>query len=393
MLKKLLFLFAPIMLFSFGAPLSEFETDKPATIKVLLEKGIKGTVVEVKGPHKIFNPMDGRQLKSRFFRKRFYLQAITNGIKWGENFDRIHQIRIVPTKSDATLVVNGIEYRGCLNAYLIEDKLYLVNEVDVESYLKSTLLGAFPENLHHEVVDALTIIARTNAYHLGMKGKKSYWDVEAHKVGYRGQGVTMLDKEIDRAVNGTHHLIMLYKNRPFPATWNENCAGRTANFAAVYRKNETAPSGVKVPVAERIRNDSTWCFSIGKEELAGIVKTNRISDIKLFQDELSAKIYAMRITDGTHVNDLNFFELQEAIGKERLISNDFSIRVDKNQILFEGYGKGLGVGLCLFSAQEYAQKDALAPKILSQFFPETQLEKVRSFDELGRSIKTPLLIE
>ncbi|MDX8430506.1 MAG: SpoIID/LytB domain-containing protein [Candidatus Algichlamydia australiensis] len=388
MLKKVIFLFSPLILFSFGAPLSELEVDKPATIKVLLEKGIEGAVVEVKGPHKIFNPMDGRQLKTRFFGKRFYLQSIDNGIKWGENYDRIHQIRIVPTRHDATLVVNGIEYRGCLNAYLIENRLYLVNEVDIESYLKSTLVSTLPENLHHEVIDALAIIARTNAYHIGMEGKKSFWNVDANQVNYRGQGVTMLNKDVERAVSSTRHLVMLYDNRPFSASWNENCAGRTANYSTVYRKKEKTPSGVKVPIAEKERNNHTWCFALAKSELANIVKTNRITELELFQDGPSSKVYAMRIKDGAHNKDLNFFELQEIVGKERLISNDFSVRVDKNQVLFEGFGRGMGVGLCLFSAEEYAKRDLLAPKILSQFFPGTQLEMVRSYDDLNRS--TPL---
>ena len=51
-----------------------------------------------------------------------------------------------------------------------------------------------------------------------------------------------------------------------------------------------------------------------------------------------------------------------------------------DQIVFKGFGEGNGVGLCLFSASAMADKGEKAPKILSAFYPETQLENIRAFE-------------
>ena len=59
------------------------------------------------------------------------------------------------------------------------------------------------------------------------------------------------------------------------------------------------------------------------------------------------------------------------MGEGNLVSNDFKVKINKDKILFEGYGKGDGVGLCLFSAAKLAKSGELAPKILAQFFPKT----------------------
>ena len=58
-------------------------------------------------------------------------------------------------------------------------------------------------------------------------------------------------------------------------------------------------------------------------------------------------------------------------------SNDFQIQVTSDKVIFKGFGEGNGVGLCLFSANAMADKGEKAPKIMTSFFPETKLEKLR----------------
>jgi SpoIID/LytB domain protein len=53
------------------------------------------------------------------------------------------------------------------------------------------------------------------------------------------------------------------------------------------------------------------------------------------------------------------------------------VQLKGDDLVFTGYGEGLGVGLCLYSAKALAEKGQKATEILNAFFPETRLEKVK----------------
>ncbi|MBS0628342.1 MAG: hypothetical protein JSS09_09035 [Verrucomicrobia bacterium] len=95
-----------------------------------------------------------------------------------------------------------------------------------------------------------------------------------------------------------------------------------------------------------------------------------------FSEKGSGKVYAVKINDGNDVKTLDFFDLQEALGKTKLKSNDFTIEVLDNVVRFKGYGQGNGVGLCLHSATLMAKQGLDAKTILSKFFEEASLEKM-----------------
>jgi len=370
--------------------LSILEADKPATIKVLLSHQVDGALVEVRGPHKVYNPHDGRLLTTRLMGRRYHLSPLPNGIKWGNDFQRIHQIRIMPKSNRSSILVNGIQYKGCLDAYLVEDKISIVNEVAVEDYLKSTLTTQMKHTMAEEVMDAIAIAARTNAYCVAMKNKKRFWHVRADDTGYEGMGVTQLSGNVERAIDTSRYLVMLHKGHPFATGWNENCAGKTTSYSTVYRKKTDGPEGVEVPMLEKERKNFHWCFSLARDELSKVLQMTRVTDINLFCEDTSRKVYGMRIKGESGVKDLDFHTLQTALGKGNLISNDFTIKINKDKVLFEGYGEGDGVGLCLYASKKLAKSGEIAPKILEKFYPDTHIEKVRSFEQLDKNrIKGP----
>ena len=171
---------------------------------------------------------------------------------------------------------------------------------------------------------------------------------------------------------------MTYEGAPFPATFSENSAGRTASYGSIYRKNVTSPSGVEIPFAESDRQKMGWSFSIDKDELAKISQVSQVSQISLFSDKSSGKVYALKIGDGHDSRQMDFLMLQKSLGESKLKSNDFTIDVKGEEITFKGYGKGLGTGLCLYSAELMAKQGQDALKILNTFFPGVKVEKLRT---------------
>ncbi len=350
---------------------------KPPTIKILLPRDAQEPILEVKGRYQICNLDNDLEIATGCGSTRSKLIPQEEGIHWGETFPSIYQMRLVPFDSQTTILVNGIQYRGCIEIYQVKGKLHIVNEIDVENYLKSILTAQFPHPLNSHVMDAIAIIARTNAHYCIQRNAHGFWHVDAKEVGYQGYGLTLQNLHVDRAVETTRHRVLTYENAPFAATWTQDSAGMTARFSAIFRKETTAPDGVQVPFVAKQRQKHSWSFVLAKEELAKMANLSKVTGVDLFQDSHSGKVYAVRIKEGSRFRDLDFFNLQQALGKNRLRSNDFTLAVKGDTIIFNGFGEGHGVGLCLYSASLMARQGEKTPKILNTFFPNTKLENAR----------------
>ena len=66
---------------------------------------------------------------------------------------------------------------------------------------------------------------------------------------------------------------------------------------------------------------------------------------------------------------------------DHLKSNLFNVSIKGNIAVFEGYGIGQGVGLCLYSAKQMAERGDNAVEILAQFFPGMILEKMPAYPD------------
>lgn len=112
---------------------------------------------------------------------------------------------------------------------------------------------------------------------------------------------------------------------------------------------------------------------IPKKTLANLLDVSQVKGIELFVDQPSRKVYGLRVKDGQSSQDFDFFSLQQALGANHILSSDFTVALKDDSVTFTGYGRGHGVGLCLYSASALAQNGENALKILSKFFPETYL--------------------
>jgi SpoIID/LytB domain protein len=352
-----------------------FQVNKPATIKVLLQTQGDGVIVEVKGRHYIYNPTDDEQLSFGLRDRRFVISCDKDGICWGERFPGIYQLRFVPGDSQSSILVNGIQYKGCLEVYYNKGTYDVVNEVEIERYLKTILsaqIGQTP--LHEEVLNAMVIAERTTAYFLSEHKRKDFWHVSAQDVHYQGNAF-LLQPCVCRAVDMTQQAILKYEGDVFPALCTENSAGKTVDFTTAFRKVVPTPAGVISTVAAKDRLSHQWHYSISKEEFAHKVGLDPIVEMKLYVK--LDKVYGLKIIGKSQEKDIDFMKFQRIIGKKNILSNDFTVDVCSNDIIFHGFGNGHGVGLCLYSAKILAERGEKAPQILATFFPGSRLEKMQ----------------
>ena len=355
----------------------ENETIVPVSIKALIAENIDGALIDVRGAYKVYNPENGKLLSSGFRGKRYYLQTNKAGLKWGEGYPGIHQLKIIPSNSSTTILVNGIQYKGIIEAYDINSKIQIVNEVDVEDYIRSTLSHEFAVHTHdHIVCDAIAIAMRTHAYNIIANTFNPFWDVCAKEVKYFGEGQTKINQKIERGILATRGMIMTYKDQPFSTSWTEHCGGKTASYESVFRKKGDGPEGVLVGYAQKERAQAKWKCSLSNNQLSKALKMEKISEVDLYTDSISKKVYALRFNDKKRFVELTTFEFQNLLGPSRILSTEFTVNIIKDDVLFEGYGRGPGVGICLFTADQMAKNGSSMPQILAEFYPSTHIVKL-----------------
>jgi SpoIID/LytB domain protein len=352
---------------------------KPLTLKILLTKLAQEAVIEAKGRFHVYNPRT-EQLIDFGKNKWGRIVYTEGGLKWGELFPGFFELRLVPADPHTEFLVGGKPYKGCLEIYGIGGTVNVINEIGLDNLLESSLAAKLEMDppLCPQVLDSLVIAARTYFAFLSLKNPTATWHVSADEIEYKGsaKSAPLLHASLQR----TQGIVMHIKNHLFPATWTPNAVGRTVSYSSIFRKGVALPKGVSSLPSSISKEEAKWRTSIPKSLLAKLAKLDQIERVDLFKAEGSSKVYALRCSSGGSSASIDFFTLQKAIGPKLLLSNDFTVTVEEESVLFTGYGEGLGVGLCLTSAQMLAEQQKDAKKILLTHFPEAKFQRLEASD-------------
>ena len=351
--------------------------EKPPTIKVLIGKLSHKVRLDVQGSFRL-TPIDDTDEPLLFQKKGRHgpLIATEKGLKWREVFKDVFAMRLTPTSEKTLIQVNNQTYKGCLEIYSIGGTLNLVNEVDIENYLLCHLNDKSLEGLQPAALKAVAIAARTHLHYIAKRGKYANWQVELHKRGYPHP---QKNKALADAIQKTRGTILTYRGNTFPTAWSSNSAGETISYTAMFRKAKNiAPRGVTHLPSHISHERTTWSLSMQPQRLVALLKLPDFSQVELFHAEGTRKVYGLRFIGEKSHKDINFFRFQQAIGANLLRSNDFTISLHGDRIIYTGFGEGIGVVLCLASAQSMAVAGQTKAKILNRHYPEAKLEKVDS---------------
>ena len=362
------------------------QENKPVTVKVLLTKLSEQALVEVKGRFSIYNPKNDELVANHTRSLRAKMTTKEKGIYWDELYTDLYELRIIPADRNTRILINGIQYRGCVEIYSIGGTLNIVNEVDAENYLKSILSKKINASLTQTTIDAITITERTNLYYQIQKAAYASWQVEAFKTGYAGEAAARQNLPVQNAVDRTRDLILNYRKKPFAASWGINNAGNSVSYTSIFRRTGAVPKGVSHLPSETQRKNSEWKTTLAQKTLVNLTGLSSIQEIDLFRAEKSSKVYALRFIGEKGCKDIDFFTFQKALGTKQIPSNDFTVSLKGKKIHFRGYGNGPGVGLCATSSEIMASGKSTTEKVLSYHFPGTKLLNMR--EETGRSATT-----
>ena len=315
------------------------------------------------------------------------------GIQLGAKTIPAGDILITPVR-DASIVINGQTYRGRLRILRQNGSLMVVNQLDIEAYLRGVLRGEIPRSFHLESFKAQCVAARTYALYQKQNAPESklfdVYDDEGSQmyVGVRGE-----DTVADRAVKDTAGEVCTWFNGTasniFCTYYSSACGGLSQPVRNVKPNDPDVP-----PLRGGVAcNDCTnakfyrWDpvkFSraeITKKLLARyptLKKLGTITDLVPKQLTSDGRIVRLEIIgSGGTKETLPGEDFRLAMGGRVVKSTNFKIEPTKDGFAFKnGRGFGHGMGLCQYGMDAKAKRGLDYKQILQTYYPGALVKKM-----------------
>ncbi|HXX92428.1 MAG TPA: SpoIID/LytB domain-containing protein [Planctomycetota bacterium] len=335
------------------------------------------------------------------------VRAGETGVQIGGTSFAENPVTVVPLR-DGTLSVEysrdhrgnplrpaPIRYHGSLLVHALPDrKLALVNEVDLELYLKGVVGKEMNLAEGEEALKTQVIAARTYAVHeqrlerlRRVKGERFdlYDDERSQVYG----GMERETASASRLVDETRGLFLVYENR-LVRTFYSSCCGGCTEPAWEVLQDETE----RMPPLQGRKCDYCMRRSIYRWKEPVVVSKKEISDRCLPKDLPGARVKSVEIAKtlpGGHAlevavsleNSARVVRLQANSDFRRLLqpSRFRSLLWDRiedrgDTIAIWGRGFGHGAGMCQVGAYEMAKDGKTCAEILEYYFPGAKVQKL-----------------
>ncbi|MGO1579779.1 MAG: SpoIID/LytB domain-containing protein [Peptoniphilaceae bacterium] len=279
-------------------------------------------------------------------------------------------------KSDNFLEV-GNEYRGYIHFKKIDNKLYVINKVEMEDYLKGVLPKEILSNAPEEALKSQAIVSRSFAFSNINKYKKYGYNLDDTTNCQVYKGKSAEEQSTNKAVDETNNIYIRYNGEVANAIFGSSSGGFTASVEDVWGGNE-------IPYLKSFEdpysNAKKWEFAISLKDLEKKLKNNGLElgnivgiKIKVFDKSKRAKV--IEVITNKNVLELSGNKIRSILGSSNLKSTLMTIIITDGNIIFSGTGYGHGVGMSQDGAVQMAKEGKSCRDILSFYFPNTSIDK------------------
>lgn len=273
------------------------------------------------------------------------------------------KIRLSTSSPDGLISVSSdscksAQYRGSIVITRANKGMLLVNEVDIEDYLKGVLPSEMPPGFNVEALKAQAVAARTYAWSSTGRHFDMGYNLcdSTHCQVY--PGASGENPSTSQAVKDTAGLVMTYQGKLISAQYCSDCGGTTETSNQPYLTSVSDKPNCDLP-AYCEHNGHTWVKSWPVEEFEKLLvpRISQLSGIKaiyITQTSSTGRVKEIKIdadTGGTTISGVN---LRILLGATVIRSTMFSVSLADGNVTFEGRGYGHGIGLCQYGANGLA---------------------------------------
>lgn len=285
-----------------------------------------------------------------------------------------------------------------INVYV--NSLDKVVEMPLEDYIKGVVAAEMPASFEMEALKAQAVASRTYAYgrlakiYIPSNNLHEGADIctdPAHcqawaskETAMKGWGIFNAGrywKKIEKAVDETKDVILLYDGKVINPVFHSNSGGKTENAEDVW-------AGGSVPYLRSIVSNGEEDSSQYKhvtflkiDEFCTILE-NQFPDIKLNKKDILKDIKIMDYTEGNRVKTIKIGNV-ELKGTEfrkifSLKSANFKIeQEDKDTLKITTIGNGHGVGMSQWGANYLAKSGGTYEEILKYYYQGVELSVIK----------------
>ena len=308
------------------------------------------------------------------------------------------ELTILPD-GDGTVSVNGTPYRGRYRFVPTPSGSFdVVNDVDIDGYLKSVVSKELLWNWHPEAYRAQAIVARTYALYeaAGSEGR-GYYDLNDDVRSQVYGGMPAESAKSRDAVEATAGVVAAYKTdrgyKIFKAYFSSCCGGITASAADVFNEPDIKPLSARYvgPVCKEsprfvwgpvvlTKADLTRRFRLwGNARGHAIKDLGEVVSVEVLTANPFGRPTRFLVTDakGTRYA-LSGEELRWGVNAGGVVLNSSFVKPvnEGSSIRFaEGHGWGHGVGMCQWCAEGYAEDGMAHEDIVLKSFPGVALKR------------------
>ncbi len=295
---------------------------------------------------------------------------------------RLRSDRIEVRGRNGEATVNGLTVGGRLTIKRQNGRLAVINELDLEEYVKGVVPAEMSPSWHPEALKAQAIAARTyGLYQIRQNGKKEF-DVAASTKDQVYRGRAGADGPAGSAVDQTRAMVLSYRDEPVFAAFHSTAAGPTEDAANVWSLDLPYLKGVECPfdmnsphyhwrtdvalplIERRLREEGFPVGLIASLAPATYSKAGRVTKVRILHSDGELNIKGE--------------DLRRVLGYTMLASTQFEFEVVGLEVQFTGRGSGHGVGLCQWGAKELAERGYTAETILRYYYPGVEIRDLAS---------------
>lgn len=267
--------------------------------------------------------------------------------------------------------------RGRLEAWSQNGQIQVLNRVDLEDYVASTVGGEMISGWPIEALRAQAVAARTYVLHEASKRSEASWDVRATEVSQVYRGLSAETARTRSATRSTSGQILLHEGEPILAVFHSTAGGRTAGAGEVWGRDLPYLREVVVDGEEEAPH-TYWRAPRERVEVETQVTTmglnlGRLREIDIASRTPSGRVARLKLAGSRSSVSLSGIPLRQFAAALGLRSTLFDVNQTEAGFTFVGSGYGHGVGMSQWGARAMAMRGAGYRQILETFYPGAAL--------------------
>ena len=281
---------------------------------------------------------------------------------------------------DLICTINGKKYFGGVRLDKKFDSFVVVNIAAVEEYLRGVVPEEMSVSFYPEALKAQAVAARSFTLKNRKRHQDEGYDLCATNHCQFYGGVDSVDNFSDVIIKLTRGEVLTYNEKIVDTNFHTDSGGMTESVAEVW--GTTAPH--LQPVEDFEKNTQAWKLEFSITDFSsrfgdnfGTLKQIKLSPLKVGKSDTdrstSGRVKFAQIISTKRNLQLTGNELRS---KFSLPSTLFDIKISSDKVIFEGYGRGHGVGMSQYGANAYAKSGWDYEKILKHYYTGTTLKKL-----------------